>query len=208
MTQNILAQIGIGGFNNLLAEIEHATSNEIFYLLFLILIISVGMLVIWYLYKKLAKRDMFELNLHARNGERLSIGKELFSTLTYLIKYIILFPMFVMLMFFLVSMGFLFLSPGLNLSTIFLFSIAIICVVRLLAYIKEEAAQEISKMIPFALVSSILLNPTLSQGYNFPAFVELEIAIVGIWYYFLFIFIFEISLRAIYRITVVFKRRD
>ncbi|MCC7552302.1 hypothetical protein KO317_01390 [Candidatus Micrarchaeota archaeon] len=208
MTQNILAQIGIGGIGSLLNEIEKATSNEIFYLFFLILVISIGMLIIWYLYRKLAKRDMFELKLHAKNGEKLSIGKELFSTLVYLFKYVLLFPLFVMLMFVLVSLGFIFLSSGLDLSTVFFFSIALICVVRLLAYIKEDTAQEIAKLIPFALVSSILLNPNLSDGYIFPAMSDIELGLAGIWYYFIFIFVFEISLRVIYRITSVFKRND
>ncbi len=206
MANEILAQIGLGGIETVLSEIESVTSNEIVYLLMLILVISLGMLIVWYLYKKLAKRDMFELNLKAKDGEKLTIGKELFSTLIYLFKYILVFPLFVMLMFVLLVLAFLFMSSGLGLSFIFFYSIALICVVRLLAYIKEDTAQEIAKMIPFALVSSLLINPNLSQGYAFPGIQELTIALSGVWHYFIFIFVFEIGLRVIYRLTSVFKK--
>ncbi|RLF34828.1 MAG: hypothetical protein DRM99_05795 [Thermoplasmata archaeon] len=206
MTEDILAQLGLGGVKSLLDEIEVATANELMYLLVLILVISIGMLIIWYLYKKLARRDMFKLNLRGEDGEEISIGKELWCTATYLFKYIILFPLFVILMFFVISLAFMFMSSGLDLSSVFFFSIAIICVVRLLAYIKEDTAQEIAKMIPFALVLSLLLNPTLSQGYSFPSLEELELASSGIWQYFIFVFVFEIGLRVIYRITRVFKK--
>jgi hypothetical protein len=96
-------------------------------------------------------------------------------------------------------------SSGIELSSIFFFSIALICVVRLLAYIKEDTAQEISKMIPIALVLSLLLNPNLSSGYSFPSISELEIALASVWYYFVFIFFFEICLRVVHKITRVFK---
>ena len=206
MAEDILAQIGVGGIKTLLDEIETATANEFIYLLILILVISIGMLIIWYLYRKLAKRDMFKLNLKGEDGERLTIGKELFSTMVYLFKYIILFPLFVILMFMVLALAFLFMSSGLDLSSVFFFSIAIISVVRLLAYIKEDTAQEIAKMIPFALVLSLLINPTLSQGYIFPSLLELETAIVGVWHYFIFIFIFEIGLRFLYHVTRIFKK--
>ena len=205
MATEILAEIGLGGVKSLLDEVESVTANEFFYLIMLVLVTSIGMLIIWYLYKKLAKRDMFKLNLKGEDGERLTIGKELFSTFIYLFKYILLFPLFVILMFVVLSSAFLFMSSGLDLPAIFFFSIAIISVVRLLAYIKEETAQEIAKMVPFALVLSLLTNPSLSQGYTFPSVLELQTALAGVWQYFIFIFIFEISLRVIYKITRVFK---
>lgn len=161
-----------------------------------ILTLTIAMLLIWYLYRKIAKRDMFIIEFKKYTG-RFVFFKKLTAFVSYIIKYVVLFPVYTFIMFIILSMSFFFLSSIESAETVLFFSLIIISVIRVLAYINEDAAQELAKMLPFALVLSLLLNPNITE-YRMPDMSEIAAALPSITSFFVFIIGLEFCLRIFY----------
>jgi len=190
--------VSIGGYEMIKEQIGYITSNIYGNLTVNVIALAIAMLIVWYMYRKIAKRDMFSIPDKYYGGGLVGSVKKLFSIIMYFIKYGLLFPIYSFLMFALLSISIFFLSTGMPVVTILYVSIVIISVVRLLAYINEDASQELAKMLPFALILLILTNPNITQQYRFPDVVELKDAFTSIWQYFIFLIGLEFILRFIY----------
>ncbi len=133
-----------------------------------VLSLAIGMYIVWYLYKKIANRDMFSIEMNEGKGFT-GIIKNIINSIMYIFKYGVLFPVYTFGMFLLLATSLFFLSTGVSIEMIMLMTIVIISVVRLLAYVNEETAQELSKMVPFAMIAFFITNPNISNyQYNFP----------------------------------------
>ncbi|MCD6549902.1 hypothetical protein J7K41_04335 [Candidatus Micrarchaeota archaeon] len=174
-------------------QLNSLISSDYGALAFDIIVLTVAMLLIWYLYRKVAKKDMFAVDLDKYTG-RYATLKKFGALIAYVVKYMVLFPIYTFLMFAILAMSFFMLSPQYNITSSLFFSIVIISVVRILAYINEDAAQELAKMLPFSLVLSLLLNPSLIS-YRLPTTAETVNAFSSISQYFVFIIGLELVLR-------------
>jgi len=174
-------------------QLNSLISSDYGALAFDIIVLTVAMLLIWYLYRKVAKKDMFAVDLDKYTGRHATL-KKFGALIAYVVKYMVLFPIYTFLMFAILAMSFFMLSPQYNITSSLFFSIVIISVVRILAYINEDAAQELAKMLPFSLVLSLLLNPSLIS-YRLPTTAETVNAFSSISQYFVFIIGLEIVLR-------------
>ncbi len=174
-------------------QLNSLISSDYGALAFDIIVLTVAMLLIWYLYRKVAKKDMFAVDLDKYTGRHATL-KKFGALIAYVVKYMVLFPIYTFLMFAILAMSFFMLSPQYNITSSLFFSIVIISVVRILAYINEDAAQELAKMLPFSLVLSLLLNPSLIS-YRLPTTAETVNAFSSISQYFVFIIGLELVLR-------------
>ena len=174
-------------------QLNSLISSDYGALAFDIIVLTVAMLLIWYLYRKVAKKDMFAVDLDKYTGRHATL-KKFGALIAYVVKYMVLFPIYTFLMFAILAMSFFMLSPQYNITSSLFFSIVIISVVRILAYINEDAAQELAKMLPFSLVLSLLLNPSLIS-YRLPTTAETVNAFSSISQYFVFIIGLELFLR-------------
>jgi len=198
----VTIEIGILGdtTTEIISYLNLAMANTFVYLLIITFGFSLLTLLIWYVYRKLAQRDIIKLDLKKYDVQKWAMVKKSFALISYIIKYILVFPILLFIMYAIVSMSLFILSGStLTITSILFFSLIIISVVRTLAYIKEDAAREISKMLPFALILTLFTSGGYLEGtMAIPDLGELVNALMGVQENFIFIIGIELVLRILY----------
>jgi len=123
--------------------------------------LSIYAIFVWYFYKSLSKRDLFSINLEKYNLPYIkhkTLGK-VGSVLAYILKYGIVFPIYVFIWFLVLSLFLLVLSEEITVSNILLTSIVVVSTVRVISYFKEDMSSDLAKLMPLALLAIALSNP-------------------------------------------------
>lgn len=181
------------------------TSSDDLTILFLIsmAILAFYCYVVLLSYRKLSKRDMFEIHLEDKHG----LGK-IFEVAAYVLRYIILFPIYTIFWFIFLSYTIILLG-AINFTHILFLAALILAATRLLAYFSEDSAKEIAKLLPFVFLAAVLLNPgVIGQQYdfNFPDEQTIRGELVPtVVEYFKIIFVLEISMRILYDLSLLIK---
>ncbi|ABX12905.1 hypothetical protein [Nitrosopumilus maritimus] len=119
---------------------------------------SIGMVVygifIWNFYRFLARREMIPLRLKKYETD----GKKITSIIVYFVKYVVVFPLVVLVWFVVYSTFLFFMAPDLPIEHVFLIVISLVVTVRISAYYKEDLAKDFAKLIPFALLGIFLTS--------------------------------------------------
>ncbi len=149
------------------------------------IVLSIYGIFVFYFYKTVSKRDLFNRKIAKK-----------FGTVGYMFKYLVLFPIFTFLWFgMLMALLFLLANPY-SVQTILLISIAIIATIRITAYYKEELSGELAKVFPLSLLVTFISNPTsFSFETVYQRFLELPTFAASLMNYLLFIFVLEFFLR-------------
>ena len=199
---------GISFDDNLIAplkDLENITSQFGIEVSFTDLIAySIGMVIygifIWHFYRFLARREMIPLDLKKYQSD----GKKITSIITYVFKYVIVFPLVVLVWFVVYSTFLFFMAPVIPIEHVFLIVISLVVTVRISAYYKEDLAKDFAKLIPFALLgifltSNIFFTPSdiVERAYGFIPFLGKIIGFV----------IYAIIVETILRILFLIKRR-
>jgi hypothetical protein len=157
---------------------------------------------VWYFYHKVSCRDMAGFISQSKDKGIIGGIMNIFSRFVYIIKYLIMFPLYAFLWFFFIAMAMSLLNPGQDYSTLFMISAVIISTTRILAYVKEDAAMEITKLLPLVFISTVLLDTELLFA---PVdFEKMFIAVIPLSItYFMIIIPLEIVLRILYDIKKI-----
>ena len=115
---------------------------------YLIISIAIYSIIIWHFYRFIAKRDCFRWS------------SESHQTIYSMIKYFILFPLCAFVFFTGFSMMILFLTKEFSLSIVLSTSFSIIVAIRLTSYYNEDLSKDVAKMLPFALLALVLVDPS------------------------------------------------
>ncbi len=146
-------------------------------------------------YKFIGRKDIFNFDLDKYNLSEHKLLKLFFAILIYILKYLILFPLFVFL-WFLVFGSFLVFFSELNIEYILLISMSLIATIRIISYFSEDLSKEIAKLLPFSLLAIFLISMNFNPlSYSLDIFYKLLSYWNLIFYYFLFIIFFELILR-------------
>jgi len=184
--------------------------NKGFAFLMFIVGIAIYSLFVWHFYRFISRRDLFPKLFYGisqnQNQENTSKAKTLGFATAYVITFpIIIFVWFTILAFFVFLIG-----EDMPFHIAIFVSMAIIGVVRILSYYKEDAAKEVAKMIPYAILSFLLTSAAVYANPNF--FTEKSIQTIpiqfmnnfeGIVAAILMVSAFEFS----FRIAFIIKRR-
>lgn len=125
-----------------------------------------GMLIysifIWHSYKKLARRDIFKIDLKKYDLSEASHKtlKKVWSVLLYILKYGVLFPFYVILWFFMFSIFLFLLGTGISAQNVIFISISYIATTRIASYYKEDLSNDLAKLLPFSLLAILITNPS------------------------------------------------
>ena len=195
-----------GFFENPGGHFLEPDGSGIAFLLFVIGI-AIYALFVWYFYRYISKRDIFPKFFYIlEKEEKSTIAKKVFFITIYLVSFpILIFLWFTVLAFFVYLIG-----EGMPMHLAIFVSMAIIAVVRILAYYREEAAKEIAKMIPYAILAFFLTSAAVYEDPSF--FTEKDLGSIpsqflenleGIVLAVLVVSIFEYS----FRIGFIIKRR-
>ncbi len=178
-------------------------------LLFFIIGIAIYSIIVYNLYRFVATRDIFELNLRQYNRSEHPVISKFLASLLYLIEYLIFFPLFLMVWFIVFAVMFIAMSLQ-DFGTILLISMALVASVRIASYYKQNLARDIAKLVPFALLAVFLIEGGTSFDWTNSAELLAQIPSLAdiLIYYFSFVFMLELALRIIYSISKALSKRD
>jgi len=179
---------------------------------FLMFIIGIAIysLFVWYFYRYISQRDLFPRlfsvifkHKQDKNGSKL-------MNIVFAVSYAVLFPLVIFAWFIVLSFFVFLIGEDMPFHMALFVSLAIIGVVRILSYYREDAAKEVSKMIPYAILSFFLTSLVVFANPNF--FTEKQLYTIpsqfinnfeGIVAAILIITVFEFG----FRIAFIIKRR-
>lgn len=180
--------------------------GETYLQLFIFIVgLSIYSVFVWKFYKTLSKRDLFKIDLEKYNlpgTKHRTLGK-VGSVLSYILKYGIIFPLYIFLWFVILSFFLLVLTEEASTTHILLVSISVVSAARIISYYKEDLSSDMAKLVPFALLAISLVDPNFFS-------VETTIArlseIPVLWSDILQFLVFSIVLEWVLRILFLIKR--
>jgi hypothetical protein len=178
-------------------------------LIIFVLGIVVYSIFIFKFYRFLARKDIFKIDLQKYNKTFSGFVKKLFSVAFYIIKYLIISPLFIFFWFGVIVIILIMLSNKLEVSQILLIAMALVASIRVTAYYNEALSKDLAKMFPFTLLAVFLLDITVFSYYNFIAKLN---TIPYLWnqmvYYLAFSVLLEFMLRIFHGISGLLRSKD
>lgn len=169
-------------------------------------------IIVYNLYRFVATRDIFNLNLGQYNRAQHAGIFKFIAGLLYVAEYVLFFPLFLMLWFITFSTILNAMTTTPNTEMVLLMSMAIIASIRIAAYYNQELAKDIAKLIPFALLAVVIVEDITSVLTWGDKILDLLYQIPNMFgiltYYFIFVFCLEIILRIIFGLTNALSKRD
>ena len=165
-------------------------------------------LFVWGFYRSLSKKNLFtlDLNKYAFVEEKHKGLKKARDVLVYILKYGIVFPIYVSLWFVSLSLFILLLSSEFSLNHILLSSIVIVSATRAMAYYNENLAADLAKLIPFALLAVLITNPNFfSMEFTVQRFLEIPTMAQQMLQFVIFSVFLEWGLRILSSINSIIK---
>jgi len=177
---------------------------------FLVFIIGIAIyaLFVWYFYRFISKRDLFPKIFYGFSYHK--ENENFYKKIGFAIAYFFAFPAMIFVWFVVLAFFVFLIGEDMPFHIAIFVSMAIIGVVRILSYYREDAAKEVAKMIPYAILSFLLTSAAVYANPNF--FTEKSIQSIptqfidsfeGIIASILMITVFEFS----FRIGFIIKRR-
>ena len=197
---------GKGFFEDPASHFLAGDGSGITFLLFVIGI-AIYALFVWYFYRYISKRDLFPKFFYILEKEEKPTKTKL---VIFVGIYIFSFPIIIFLWFTVLAFFVYLIGEGMPMFLAIFVSMAIIAVVRILAYYREDASKEIAKMIPYAILAFFLTSVAVYEDPHF--FTEKDIGSIpsqfienleGIVLAVVVVSIFEYS----FRIGFIIKRR-
>ncbi|MFH1503318.1 MAG: hypothetical protein ABIE36_01520 [Candidatus Diapherotrites archaeon] len=120
---------------------------------FLIIVVTLYCLFVWRVYRFISKKDIIKLNLNQYNKSSHPFLVKFLGAVFYFLEYIILLPLWVFVWFAMFTVFLIFLTKGLEISTLLLISTVIVVSIRATAYYREELSRDLAKLLPFTLLA-------------------------------------------------------
>ena len=117
-------------------------------LLYLIISIAIYSIMIWHFYRFIATRDCFKLK-YTRHPKILTAC-----------RYFLFYPIIAFLFFAGFSTMMMFLTRDYSISSLLSTSFSIVVAIRLTAYYNDDLSKDVAKMLPFALLGLVLVDPS------------------------------------------------
>ena len=193
---------------NLPSLIQKDLGRNIFNLAIYAIAMVLYAVVIWYFYRNLAKRRLFNVDLKQPGYVTEGFFQSVWKFFIFLFTSIFVFPVVSFVWFLILSAFLLFLSKSYDVAQILLMSITIIAAARITAYYNEDLSKDVAKLIPFALLGIFIVDhsyfsieATLHKFYSVPSYLHM------ILQYLISIVVLEFILRILFRMGV-FKEKS
>lgn len=177
-----------------------------FVMIFFTTVLVVYSIFIYYFYRFLAKKNLFELNLSQYNQHSNPKVVKFFAILFYFLEYILFLPLIVLFWFGVLAILILMMAEGVETHTILLISAALVASVRVTSYISEGLSRDLAKVFPFTIIAVAI---TQKDFFNVSSFLsrigEIPSLFSNVIYYLVFIAAIEILMRIAESITLLFK---
>jgi len=157
-------------FDDPVGEIFGADGSGKTFLLFIVGI-AIYALFVWYFYRTISRRDMLPKIFYKFRAED---NPSIVKRGVYVLIYGAAFPAIIFVWFTVLAFFVYLIAEGMSMTIAIFVSMSIIAVVRILSYYREDAAKEIAKMIPYAILAFLLTTTAVYQNPNF--FTEKELS--------------------------------
>ena len=141
--------------------------NDAFDLLWPAALYLLGMVVyavfIFKFYRFVAARDMFEMDLSKFEESRFQVIRVFLHMVMYVIKYIVVFPLFAIFWFTVLTLILAFLSKEQAFPQVLLAALATVSAIRVTAYYKEDLSRDLAKILPFAVLGIFIIDASFFQ---------------------------------------------
>lgn len=168
-------------------------------LFLLVLLVVIYAVFIWKLYRFIAKKNIFELNLNKYNKLAHPFFAKAFASVLYLLEYIIILPFVIFFWFAAFTFFLVLLTNNIPLHSLIIVAVIVIAAVRMTSYIPkygENLAKEIAKLLPLNLLAIALIGQSTFNFDNVLTNLGAFPGLIGtIFNYLIFIIILEIILR-------------
>ena len=159
-------------------------------------------------YRFLASKDMFQIDLSRYEKSRFRFVRRMLHVFFYVLKYIILFPIFAFFWFAVLTLILAFLSKERSFADTLLVALATVSAIRVTAYYNEDLSRDLAKILPFAVLAVFLIDASFfAIGESLEALREAEDYTTNIVYYLLFLVLLEFALRILNGIVRALFRR-
>lgn len=172
--------------------------------------IGVYAIFIFHFYRFLASRDMFKLDFSRNRESRYYALRGLVHFVMYVVKYIVVFPVFAFFWLAVLTVILAFLSKDRALSEVLLVALATVSAIRVAAYYNEDLSRDLAKILPFAVLGIFIIDASFFT-------IEDSLAVLRdannqrevIFYYFVFLVLLEFALRIVmgYVMLIITGRR-
>ena len=161
--------------------------------------IGVYAIFIFHFYRFLSARDMFRFDLARYEQSRHRAIRGVLHFVMYLVKYIVVFPVFAFFWFAVLTIILAFLSKDRAFSEVLLVALATVSAIRLAAYYHEDLSRDLAKILPFAVLGIFIIDASFFT-------IEDSLAMLqdansqreAIFYYFVFLVALEFIMRLIW----------
>ena len=181
---------------NNITNIFSTETNLLLVLAFFTTVIIIYSIFVFNFYRFLARKNIIELNLSQYNQYSNPTAIKFFAIIFFIAEYIILLPVLTFFWFAILSILILILAQGLAVETILLISAALVASVRATAYVNEDLAKDLAKMVPFTLLAIAI---TTAGFFDISALIsrisDIPSLLSNIPYYLLFIVVVELIMR-------------
>ena len=168
---------------------------------------SVYAVFVFKFYRFLASKDMFKLDMSRYEQSSHKVVRRTLQVFFYIVKYIIVFPVFAFFWFGVLTVILSFLSKGQSFSETLLVALATVSAVRVTAYYNEDLSRDLAKILPFAVLAVFLIDASFfSIGESLDILREAEKYTENIVYYLGFLVLLEFVLRIINAIVTFISR--
>ncbi|MFC1732498.1 hypothetical protein ACFL6I_19510 [candidate division KSB1 bacterium] len=174
-------------------------------LIFFIIGITAYSIFVFKFYKFLARRDILEWGLHKHSDTFSGFIKNIVHVLLYTLENLLLIPIIVFFWFSVITLLLLLISKGHSTNTILLISVSVVGAIRVSSYYNEMLAQELAKMIPFALLGVVIVDISF---FSLETIINIIKDIPSMWvplfYYLMFVVLIEAVMRIVHSMTRLF----
>ena len=149
-------------------------------------------------YRFVATRDMFEVDLSKYQESRFRWVRAFLQIVMYVVKYLIVFPVFAFFWFAILTLILTFLSREQSFTEVLLMALATVSAIRVTSYYNEALSTDLAKILPFAVLGIFVVNTsffTISDSLD--TLLEAESYTENILYYLAFLIALEFALRII-----------
>ncbi|MCH7737513.1 MAG: hypothetical protein IH872_08955 [Chloroflexi bacterium] len=136
--------------------------NQLEPVAFFIIGMTVFALFVFRFYRFVSSKDVFVLDVSRYERSRFQAARVFLHIILYAAKYLFIFPLVAFFWFAAITLMLSFLATNQDSSTSFkdilLVAMTVVGIIRVCAYISEDLARDLAKMLPFAVLAFLILD--------------------------------------------------
>lgn len=158
-------------------------------------------------YRFVATRDMFQMDLSKYEESRFRWVRAFLQVVMYVVKYLIVFPVFAFFWFAILTLILAFLSKEQSFTEILLMALATVSAIRVTSYYNEALSTDLAKILPFAVLGIFVVDTSFfSISASLDTLLEAESYLENILYYLAFLILLEFALRIILGVLKLLRK--